>query len=256
LWKDLELARSEPGNHPTSSGPLRPMGLMNLDGVQAIPTCGKDVVEVCRLAKTMQVPVSEMQQWYVLFRDHAEPLVSGAELLLDGHICQEQFVKLVRNNLISDSEILADRSIERVRLSIERVFEAVDVNHDGALSFYEFVESMRILSFDGDFNVTPEERELRRMAKKYNLSPAELDKYKKIFDELDEDHSGRIEDREFETLLHRCGSIPRNIGISAKRRQSLWLLADPNHDGGIDFEEFLVFNLKYLAPGAVGLLGR
>jgi Ca2+-binding EF-hand superfamily protein len=204
----------------------------------------------------MQVPVAEMQRSYVLFRDHAEPLVPGAELLRDGRIGQEQFARLVRSNLISDSEILADRFVERVRSSIDRVFEAVDVNHDGALSFHEFVESIRILSFDGAFNVTPEERDLRRMAKKHNLSPAEVDKYKRIFDELDENHNGRIENREFDYLLYRCGNIPRDIGISAKRRHSLWLLADPNLDGSIDFEEFLIFNLKYIAPGAQGLFGR
>jgi Ca2+-binding EF-hand superfamily protein len=115
---------------------------------------------------------------------------------------------------------------------------------------------MRILSFDGAFNVTPEERELRRMAKKYSISSAEVDRYKKMFDELDEDHSGRIENREFENLLYRCGNIPRDLGISASRRHSLWLLADPNLDGSIDFEEFLTFNLKYIAPGAQGLFGR
>jgi Ca2+-binding EF-hand superfamily protein len=221
---------------------------MDLEGVKAIPTCGKDVVEVCRLAKAMQVPVSEMQQSYILFRDHAEPLAPGAELLRDGRLGQEQFAKLVRNNLISDSIILANRSIKRV-------FVAADANQDGALSFQEFVECMRVLSFDGAFSVTPEERKLRGMAKKYNLSPAELDRYKKMFDELDEDHSGKIENREFENLLYRCGNIPRGIGISASRRHSLWLLADPNLDGSIDFEEFLIFNLKYFAPGAKCLLG-
>jgi len=239
--RDLEPAQSEPGSQPASSGSLR-VGFVDIAGVKASPTtCGKDVVEVCRLAKAMQVPVAEMQQSYVLFRDHASPLAPGAELLRDGRLDQEQFAKIVRNNLVSDSKIL---------LSFR------SINRDRQLNFREFVEWMRILSFDGAVNVTPEERELRRMAKKYNLSPAELDKYKKLFDELDEDHSGRIQDREFENLLYRCGSIPRDISISATRKQSLWLLADPNRDGSIDFEEFLLFNLKYLAAGAEGLLGR
>jgi len=239
--RDLEPAQSEPGSQPASSGSLR-VGFVDIGGVKARPTtCGKDVVEVCRLAKAMQVPVAEMQQWYVLFRDHSSPLAPGAELLRDGRLDQEQFAKIVRNNLVSDSKIL---------LSFR------SINRDRKLSFREFVEWMRILSFDGAVNVTPEERELRRMAKKYGLSSAEVDKYKKMFDELDEDHSGRIENREFENLLYRCGNVRRDIGISASRRRSLWLLADPTLHGSIDFEEFLVFNLKYIAPGAEGLFGR
>jgi hypothetical protein len=221
-------------------------------------------VEVCRLAKAMRVPVAEMQRSYALFRDHAEPLAPGAELLRDGRLGQEQFAKLVRSNLISDSDMLPKRSIERVKLSIERVLQglkyplkleghAADVNQDRALSFGEFLECMRTLTFDEAFSVTPEEREVRRMAKTYNLSLFEVDRYKKMFDELDEDRTGRIKKPEFDRVLCRCGNIPRDIGLSATRRQSLWLLADPNLDGSIDFEEFVLFNVKYFAPGAEGL---
>lgn len=253
---------------PASSGSLRPAGFMGLEGAKTTPTCGGEVVEVCRLARAMQLPVAEMQQLYAHFRDHARPRAPGAELLRDGRLGQEQFARFVRKHLISaeqqesgpggggrpagpskaqDGETLADRAAESAGSSIARVFAAVDVNRDRALSFHEFAEAVRILSFDGEFNVAPEERELRRLAKKYSLTPAELDRYKQMFDELDEDKSGRIENREFENLLYRCGNVPRDIGISASRRHSLWLQADPNLDGSIDFEEFLIFNLNHFA---------
>jgi Ca2+-binding EF-hand superfamily protein len=214
---------------------------------------GKDVAGACRLAKSLQVPVAEMQRWFALFRDHAEPLAPGAEMLRDGRLVQEQFAKLVRNNPISDSDILGEQSRERITFLILRLCEAVGVEGDRALSFNEFVECMRALAFDDAFSVTSKERALRRMAKTYSLGPVEVDRYKKMFDELDVNGSGRIQRCELDNILYRCGNIPRDLGLSDARRHSLWILADPNCDGSIDFEGFLNFNLKYLAPGADGL---
>jgi Ca2+-binding EF-hand superfamily protein len=174
-------------------------------------------------------------------------------MLRDGRLGQEQLAKIVRNNVISKSGILAEQSINKVAFCVKRVCKSAGVDLDRALSFHEFVECMRILSFDYAFNATHEERELRRMAQEYSLAPVEVDRYKKMFDELDENGSGRIENHEFENLLYKCGNIPRDIGISDERRHSLWLLADPNYDGSIDFEEFLIFNLKYLAQEADGI---
>ncbi|CAK0894216.1 unnamed protein product [Prorocentrum cordatum] len=111
---------------------------------------------------------------------------------------------------------------------------------------------MRLLTFDEAFCITPEESELRRLAKKYNVSLFEVERCKIMFDELDENRSGRIRKQEFDKVLCRCGNIPRDIGLSASRRHSLWLLADSNLDGSIDFEEFLIFNVNYVAPGAEG----
>jgi hypothetical protein len=270
----------------------------------------KDVAEACHLAKTMQVPVAEMQRSYALFQDHAELLAPGAEMLRDGRLGQEQFAKLVRNNLISDSDVLAEQCINKVAGCVKRVCKSAGVDQDRALSFEEFVECMRILSFDYAFNVThegrergwghlfllflllplssdrrlsglggvrpeeagapsggmlaptraasvpirAEERELHRMAQKYNLDPVEVDRYKKMFDELDENGSGKIENQEFENLLYKCGNIARDIGLSDARRHSLWLLTDPSYDGSIDFEEFLIFSLNYLAQEADALV--
>lgn len=234
---------------------------MDFQGPRPIQRCGSDVVEVCRLAKAMRMPVAEMQRSYALFRDYAEPLAPGAELIRDGRLDQEQFAKLVRSNLISDSDMLPKLSIERVKLSIEGVLKGLkyplrlevqvaDVNQERPLSFGEFIECMHTLTFEEAISVTPEERDLRRIAKTYNLSLFEVDRYKKMFDELDKDRSGRIKKPEFDRVLCRCGNIPQDIGLSATRRQSLWLLADKNLDGSMDFEEFLLFNVKYFAPGA------
>jgi Ca2+-binding EF-hand superfamily protein len=232
--KDPELARS-----PGSMASMR--------------SYSKDVAEACRLAKTMQVPVAEMQRSYTLFRDHAEPLAPGAEMIRDGRLGQEQFAKLVRNNLIADGDILAEQSINKVAGCVKRVCKSAGVDRDRALSFDEFVECMRILSFDYAFDVTHEERELRRMAQKYNLDPVEVDRYKHMFDELDENGSGKIDNQEFENLLYNCSNLGQDIGLSGARRPPLWLLDLPsNYDGSIDFEEFLTFNLNCLAQEADG----
>jgi hypothetical protein len=192
-----------------------------------------------------------MQRWFALFRDYAEPLAQEAEMLRDGRLVREQFAKLVRNNLTSDSDILGEQSIQRITFSIKRVCKAVGVEGDRALSFNEFVECMRALSFDYIFSITPEERALRRMAKKYNLGLVEADRYKKMFDELDVNGSGRIQKRELDNILYGCGN-GNNPWDFHSHWHAFWLIADPHLDGSIDFEGFLIFNLKCSALGAGG----
>jgi len=193
----------------------------------------------------MRVPVAEMQRSYALFRAYAGPLAAGAELLRDGRVSQEQFAELVRHSLVTDSAILAKRSIQTA-------FQHCDADRDGALKFDEFAQCMRCLMFNEAFNISSEERELRRIAKEHNLSFVEVDRYKKMFDELDGNGSGSVEEHEFEDLLYRCGSVPRELGISAGRLRSLWREAGPHADGRLGFQGFLVFHLRHFAPGSKG----
>lgn len=94
--------------------------------------------------------------------------------------------------------------------------------------------------------------ELRRIAKENGLSFIEVDRFKRLFDEVDVSRSGRIKSSEFETLLYRCGKLPRGLSVSRWMR-NLWLRADSERNGSINFEEFVVFDQKYLATSRVPL---
>lgn len=202
------------------------------------------------MAKAMHLPVSEMQQPYRLFRQHVN-LSDGEHLLKDGRLTEKQFAKLVRDNF-SGGHAGGGSFVEAER-SINRAFVDADTHKNGALSFEDFATWIVSHGFDEGFNIDAEERELRTLAKQYKLTLVEVDKYKKMFDEIDVDHSGKIENSGFDDVLLRCGNIPRDIGLSASRRQQLWRAADPERRGGIDFEDFMVFNLKYFAKGSRGV---
>ncbi|CAK0856028.1 unnamed protein product [Prorocentrum cordatum] len=231
--EDLELARSDRGSGPAPTGSSRPAG----SAAAAVRSHCRDVAEACRLAKTMQVPLAEMQRAYAAFRDHAEPLAPGADLLRDGRLGQEQFARLMQSQFNLDSDVSAERQVQRMASSVKKVCKAVCVHGDRGLSFCEFLECTRILCFDKRHSLAEEERGLRRMALKYGLDPVEIDRYKKEFDELDVDRSGRIDSQEMESLLSFIG------------------LADtykPVLGDSIGFEDFLIFSLRYLTPGATG----
>lgn len=226
-----------------SSASSRRGSFSSLPGASLIPTCGTDLVQVCQLAKVLFVPAPEMQQPYSLFKEFAT-VPEGGKLLDDGRLTQAQFARILRNKeqFFAGSEVASDPDILKA-------FRVADVNKDDLLSFQEFAMWMLTQTFAECLNIDSKERELRNLAKEYNLSLIQVDKYKRMFEELDEDGSGMIESCEFENLLYKCGNIPRDIGLSATRRQSMWSDADNRMRGSINFEEFLQFNLKYFAPG-------
>jgi Ca2+-binding EF-hand superfamily protein len=210
------------------------------------PTKTSDVVQVCNLAKMMRVQVLEMQQHFSLFREHAE-VPEDASVVKDGRLNKEQFHRLVRQNLFGGSEVESDRSIDNA-------FNLADTCGQSALNFEQFVTwVINHQTFDADLNVDAEEHEMRSMAKEYGVSMLEVDRYRRLFRELDKDGDGRLRSSELEEMLHKCGSVPREIGLTASRRQSLWSAADTNLRGSIDFEEFLAYNLRYFTQSESGV---
>merc|ERR1719245_2193043 len=54
-----------------------------------------DVMEVCRIAKVMQLPIARMQQAYNLFKEYVDPIEDGASFVADGRLSRQQFSKIV-----------------------------------------------------------------------------------------------------------------------------------------------------------------
>jgi RNA:NAD 2'-phosphotransferase (TPT1/KptA family) len=73
-----------------------------------------------------------------------------------------------------------------------------------------------------------------RLGKKLHLSNKSEPELKKIFESIDIDHNGYIDERELTKLLQKEG-----INLSKVSIKSLMFVADENHDGKIFFEEFL-----------------
>jgi hypothetical protein len=77
-------------------------------------------------------------------------------------------------------------------------------------------------------------RNWEKLGKKLHISNKSDDELKKIFDNIDMDHSGFIDMHELSGLLEKEG-----IKLSAVGLRSLMYAADENQDGKISFEEFL-----------------
>ncbi|CAK0866193.1 unnamed protein product [Prorocentrum cordatum] len=103
--------------------------------------------------------------------------------------------------------------------------------------------------FQEDLNLTLGDAEMRRIARENGMSLDEAERYKRLFAEVDVKCTGRIESGEFETLLCRCGKVPR--GLASGMMRSFWLRADSGRTGSIGFEEFVVFTQKHFASGAL-----
>jgi Ca2+-binding EF-hand superfamily protein len=129
---------------------------------------------------------------------------------------------------------------------VEEAFNIADKDFNGNLSFREFAIWYSCHSFD-DMYVDQDELDRRKLARKLDLDALDMDRYKRHFDNFDEDGSGQIEKDEFEEMLYKCLHIPRHIGLPQSRVQQLWSAADKDGGGGIDLEEFIVFYQKYFA---------
>jgi Ca2+-binding EF-hand superfamily protein len=202
-----------------------------------------DVAEVCKMAKAMHVQVSEMQRHFVLFRKYAH-VEEGASLVKHGSLNRDQFCQLVADNLFEGSQVEMGRCVDRA-------IAVADSTGTGLVSFERFALWMiNHQTFDVNIHVDAQEREMRSIAREYKISVVEVDKYRRMFEELANASINRIERPRLLEMLHRCANVPRDLGLSAAREQALWNSADPTQRGCIDFEEFLVFNLKFFGKGA------
>lgn len=88
---------------------------------------------------------------------------------------------------------------------IRDMLVACDINHDGQISYEEFVRFCK-----------ETEGQLR-----------------KLFDGIDRDRSGQLDKNELSTAFERAG-----MNLSEERLERFFSYIDRNHDGGIDFREW------------------
>jgi len=128
---------------------------------------------------------------------------------------------------------------------IQHAFKMTDTNKDGKISFSEFVDWFATVSFTESMALDDKEREFREFCKSSGFGLVNIERFRRIFEEVDEDGSGEIDEDEFEKLLLKCGKVPKGIEIPAARFHQLWKEADTDCSGSISFEEFATFYSKH-----------
>lgn len=134
-------------------------------------------------------------------------------------------------NNLSD---LSPHFVETATRSLNRLnAESIDVR--------EFFIWYSAFSFSEELTPNKEDHRTRRLAKKLGLEVVDVDDYRKAFDKFDTDGSGAIEIDEFQEILKDLLKLPEDTELEPNRVANLFLMADTNHDGEVDFEEFCVF---------------
>merc|ERR1712195_236796 len=111
--------------------------------------------------------------------------------------------------------------------TIARIMVASDSNRDGVIQFSEFCRAIRSLHSDG-FAVG-------QLPDVSNVAPAELRSYlQRLFKIGDKNGDGVLQPAEFESLLRKSGFNFDDMTI-----RKIMSEADTNHDGLIDYEEFV-----------------
>merc|ERR1711904_14583 len=122
----------------------------------------------------------------------------------------------------------------------------VEADKDGSecVDFWEFATWYSAHGFLEDLLLSPEQRHIREVARKYDVEFVEVENVKRMFDKFDEDGGGLLEFGEFKILLYRLMKIPAHLEMPSSRVKQFWAEIDLDGSGNVDFEEFLQWYMR------------
>jgi Ca2+-binding EF-hand superfamily protein len=94
----------------------------------------------------------------------------------------------------------------------------------------------------------PSANESYELAKKHNITPPQVDKIKKRFNEFDIDRGGTIDYEEFMQMLCFVLKAKSVEDVSEDRASRFWQEIDIDGSGEVDFPEFVAWFVKYFNP--------
>eukprot|EP00747_Dinoflagellata_sp_TGD_P184855 gnl/TRDRNA2_/TRDRNA2_40889_c0_seq1.p1 gnl/TRDRNA2_/TRDRNA2_40889_c0~~gnl/TRDRNA2_/TRDRNA2_40889_c0_seq1.p1 ORF type:complete len:681 (+),score=63.48 gnl/TRDRNA2_/TRDRNA2_40889_c0_seq1:70-2112(+) len=183
------------------------------------------------LAIELRIPVEALRAAFELFEEHSD----NGELSADGFanvLCTLTHVSCVEelpNGMINDC------------------FMSADKDRSDGLDFAEFARWFSRHGFSEEVLLTQEQRELRTVARRYQMPLVDVERYKAAFDSYDSDNSGMIDYDEFVKLLYVLIKVPNSMELPVSRVKQFWSEVDTDGSGSIGFEEFLVFYKRFFA---------
>jgi len=185
-----------------------------------------------QIAKELNCPSDTAKDAQSLFHCYAN----------DGVLDYKNFREVVVEILNSTGQELSEEDIEK---KIVVSWQEVDRNYSGKVDFDEFAIWYSSWGFQQELLLSPTKIRTRDLARRYNLSIAEVDSVHAKFELFDEDGSGVIEFNEFEKLLYKLMKVPAEEEIPARRLQHFWREIDIDGNGSVCFAEFLQWYIKY-----------
>lgn len=208
---------------------LPPKGLDSESKTQIASSKGPQLFQ---LAHELRIPAELAAQAAEIFGRYSEG--EGSDLFQRRLRMSNVSALLCEVTHVSGLSDLNPHFVETAMRSLNRLnAESIDVR--------EFFIWYSAFSFSEEMTPNKEDHRTRRLAKKLGLEVVDVDDYRKAFDKFDTDGSGAIEIDEFQEILKDLLKLPEETELEPNRVANLFLMADTNHDGEVDFEEFCVF---------------
>merc|ERR1712060_766105 len=86
---------------------------------------------------------------------------------------------------------------------LQSTFHTADRDNNGTVDVEEYATWFSAFYFSEEMTLDKADRVVRNLARKYDLSVVDADRYKHTFDKFDTDGSGLIEFNEFKELLQK-----------------------------------------------------
>lgn len=102
---------------------------------------------------------------------------------------------------------------------------------------HEFIEDLCVMS--------PRAKELREIAREYDMPIPDVEDIQKHFDRFDEDRSGHIDREEFTQLLCTLLRVKDPSDLPPDRIHRYWMQIDLDHSGEVSFREFVPWYATY-----------
>lgn len=190
--------------------------------------------EMClQLSRKHKVPLPEVRMLLAEFNQ-----LEGSGPI--GELTHKEFEEAVRPK----ANIPADRAVPEYLLM--KQYASADKDDNGLIDFEEFLLWSRNALWLEELAVpSQEERELRKIARKYGLNLTEIDSIKRSFDKFDLDGSGQIDRNEFRDVVCNLMKV-KTEDISQQQLDRYWIEASQrkNESEGINFEEFLDWTMR------------
>lgn len=165
-----------------------------------------------------------------------------------GKLQKGQFLNAVRNRLAAPGD-----NSEIPEQILKDVWRTIESDGDELIDFEEFVAWTQTVAFTADLVVAnPEERNIRTMAKNYELSIPDVERIWREYHLFDTDHDGKIDKSEFKVLLSNLLNAADTSEIPSTRLDRFWMAAETSGDGTISFPEFLSWYKKYFMGAQSG----
>jgi len=206
-----------------------------------------------QMAQHLKIPVDVMRQAYDIFTEHAkcpdERQSQDVEhtFLFEALLSHSQFAEI----------LCALTSIARPEELPEDLLNSCFITADSSMSrmldFSEFAVWFSRYGFNENMLLSDEQRDLRMLARRHGIPITTVEKYKAKFDTFDLDGSSKIEFGEFERLLYVLLRIPDGLDLPSSRVRQFWSDSGPNAEGGLGFEEFLLFYTRHFVHDSESL---